>query len=137
MALLAGCSGTVHVDSYPTTTNSQVDCVGLLGDPPRSVAGQQYRHVAGRIAAAWGDPPIILRCGVEEPVKLRPDSQCHEVNGVGWLAEKQGDDWLFTTIGRAYYVSLEVPAEHAPAGDALADVSDVVARHDPVVEPCA
>lgn len=137
VALLAGCGGTVRVDSYPTAADSHVDCVGLLGDPPRTVAGQPYRHVEGRVAAAWGDPPIILRCGVEKPAALRPDSQCHEVNGVGWLAEKQGDDWLFTTIGRKHHVSLEVPSDYAPAGDALADIADVVARHDPVVEPCA
>lgn len=135
--ILSACSGTVHVDSYPTTHASRVDCVGLLGDPPPTVAGRPLRQVDGRVAAAWGDPPIVLRCGVEKPAALRPDSQCAEVNGVGWLAEKQGDDWLFTTIGRKHFVSLEVPADYQPAADALADIADVVARHDPVVRPCA
>ena len=135
LLLLAGC-GTLHVDSYPTTPRSRVDCIGLLGDPPQTVAGQPYRQVEDRVAAAWGDPPIVLRCGVEKPDDFKPNSRCHEVNGVGWFAEKNGDDWLFTTIGRKHYVSVEVPSDYEPAADALADLADVVARHDPVVRAC-
>ncbi len=92
--------------------------------------------VEGRLAGAWGDPPIVLRCGVEKPAALKPTSTCHDVNGVGWLAEQQPDGWLFTTIGRALYVSVEVPAEHEPAADALADLADVIGRHVPVTRPC-
>lgn len=137
LALLAGCqTGELRVDAYPTTSASQRDCEGLLGDPPASVAAQPRRMVAGRTAAAWGDPPIVLRCGVEKPVALTPNSRCDDIDGVGWFAEKQSDGWLFTTIGRDYFVSVDVPSDYAPAADALADLSDVVARHDPVVKPC-
>lgn len=108
----------------------------MIGDLPPTVAGESRRRVEDNVAGAWGEPPVVLRCGVEKPHALRPDSPCHEVNGVGWLAEKQSDGWLFTTIGRKHYVSLDVPADYAPAADALADVADLVARHDPVVRPC-
>jgi hypothetical protein len=59
------------------------------------------------------------------------------VNGVGWLAEPQSDGYLFTTIGRKHYASLEVPEDYQPAADALADVADLIARHLPVTRPCA
>jgi hypothetical protein len=135
--LVTACQGpTVQVDAYPTVRGSSVDCIGMLGDLPPKVAGQSSRRVAGDLAGAWGDPAIVLRCGVEKPDALRPDSECHDVNGVGWLAEKQPDGWLFTTIGRKLYISLEVPAVYNPAADALADVADLVARHVPVVKPC-
>ncbi len=135
--LLAGCQGSsLHVDTYPTTKDSTLDCAALLGDLPPRVADQPRRLVIDSLAGAWGDPPIILRCGVEKPSTLEPDSQCHEVNGVGWLAEKQPDGWLFTTIGRKYYLSLEVPSDYDPAADALADVADLVRRHLPNVKPC-
>jgi hypothetical protein len=135
---LGGCqAGEVQVDTYPTTKGSRVDCMGLLDDLPPTVAGQPRRLVKGRVAGAWGDPPIVLRCGVEKPEALRPTSTCHEIDGVGWLAEKQSDGYLFTTIGRRLYVSLEVPAEYQPAADALTDVADLVSRHLPEHRPCA
>jgi hypothetical protein len=135
--LVASCqAGQLRVDAYPTDERSERDCEALLADPPATVAGQPHRMVAGRVAAAWGDPPIILRCGVEKPAALKPNSVCHDINGVGWLADEQSDGWLFTTIGRRYFVSVEVPEDHEPAADALADLADVVARHDPVERPC-
>jgi len=137
--LLTGCQGSdsVRVDTYPTTTSSALDCAALLGDLPPKVAGQPRRLVDGKIAGAWGDPPIILRCGVEKPASLKPTSPCHEISGVGWLAERQSDGYLFTTIGRKHYVSLEVPGDYAPEADALADVADLIARHLPVTRACA
>ena len=137
-ALLAGCQGSsLQVDAYPTTKGSTLDCRGMLSDLPQTVAGQPRRMVEDKLAGAWGDPPIILRCGVEKPAALKPSSPCHDVNGVGWLAERESDGWLFTTIGRKLYVSLDVPADYDPAADALADVADVIGRHVPVTRACA
>jgi hypothetical protein len=136
--LLAACQGgTVHVDAYPTTERSALDCAAMFADLPQTVADQRRLLVDGKLAGAWGDPPIVLRCGVEKPRQLTPTSTCHEVDGVGWLAEKQSDGWLFTTIGRKHYASLEVPSDYEPAADALADIADTVARHLPVVRRCA
>ena len=136
LTLLAGCGGTLDVDTYPTVEGTEVDCKALLADVPRVVADRQAREVTNRIAAAWGDPPIILRCGVEDPEALKPTSQCFDVNGVGWLAETTADGHLFTTIGRAFNVSVEVPDAYDPAADALADVAGAVKKHDPVEKPC-
>lgn len=137
-ALVAGCQrGTVRIDAYPTTQGSALDCAAMLGDLPPSVAGQPRRLVDGKLAGAWGDPPIVLRCGVEKPTQLMPTSPCHEIDGVGWFAEKQPDGWLFTTIGRKHHASLEVPGDYEPAADALADIADTIARHLPSVRRCA
>ncbi len=132
----AGCGGTFDVDEYPTVRGTELDCKALLADTPRRVAGQHALEVADRVAAAWGDPPIVLRCGVEEPAALKPTSQCFDVNGVGWLAETTADGYLFTTIGRSFHVSLEVPKAYDPAADALADVASTVKKHDPEEQPC-
>jgi hypothetical protein len=113
-------------------------CTGLLGALPATVDGQQRREVepAGAQAAAWGDPAIVLRCGVPEPPALTPSSPCAEVNGVGWFAEQREDGYRFTTIGRAANVSVQVPYEYEPAADTLVDVASAVRRHVPEREPC-
>src|SRR5699024_11790686 len=80
--LCAGC-GALHVDAYPTAPDTQTDCVGLYNDVPRTVAGQDERRVEDDLAVAWGDPPIILRCGVEKPEQLSPDARCDMVDGIG------------------------------------------------------
>jgi hypothetical protein len=134
--LLTGCAGSVDVDEYPTVKGTEVDCRALLADVPRSVAGQENADVPGQVAAAWGDPAIILRCGVEKPDALTPSSPCFEVSDVGWLAETTADGYLFTTIGRAFHVSVEVPKAYDPAADALADLASTVKKHDPERDPC-
>jgi hypothetical protein len=136
VAVLAGC-GALDVDQYPTEAGTSVDCQGLLADTPRTVAGQDARDVTDHVASAWGDPPIILRCGVEKPTGLKPTSPCFPVSDVGWFAEKTPDGYLFTSIGRRFYVSVEVPKEYDPAADALADLAETIGRHDPEVQACA
>jgi Protein of unknown function (DUF3515) len=133
---LAGCGSELSVDTYPTTPDTKVDCGGLFADRPVKVAGQKDRLVKGENAAAWGDPAIILRCGVEKPKGLGLASRCDMVAGVGWFSETTSDGYLFTTIGRKYFVSVEVPHDYAPEADALVDLSDSIGRHDPVVKPC-
>ena len=39
---------------------------------------------ASATAAAWGDPAIVLRCGVGEPASFDQFSTCQIVNGVAW-----------------------------------------------------
>ena len=132
----AGCGSELSVDEYPTEAGTSVNCKGLFADRPLTVAGQKNRMVTGENASAWGDPAIILRCGVEKPKDLGPASRCDMVDGVGWFTESTSDGYLFTTIGRDYYVSVEVPHDYEPEADALADLADSVARHDPVTNPC-
>ncbi|MCW2787758.1 MAG: hypothetical protein JWP56_61 [Aeromicrobium sp.] len=136
LLLVAGCSRGLDVDAYPTEPGTRVDCKALFADTPREVAGEDSILVADDNAIAWGSPPIILRCGMEQPSTLTATSQCFLVDGVDWFAETTADGYLFTTIGRRHYVSVEVPKEYDPAADALADLADAVQKHDPSVKPC-
>jgi hypothetical protein len=63
-------------------------------------------------------------------------SQCFEVNGVGWFAKEAGNGVIFTTIGRKLYVEIAVPAKYAPEANALTDVSDAVKAHNTLITPC-
>lgn len=136
LSLLAGCSAGVQVDAYPRETGTDLTCDTLFADVPQTVAGQERRQVRDDVAVAWGDPEIILRCGVSRPAALTATSQCNEVSGVGWLDETTSDGFLFTTIGRAAYVSVEVPEEVQPPADVLVDLAAAVQRHVPEEQPC-
>jgi hypothetical protein len=108
-----------------------------MRDLPGTVLDGKRRKVApGRFAAAWGDPPISLRCGVDKPPGLTAASACFEVNGVGWYAEQATTGYLFTTIGRTAYVEVGVPSRYAPEANALVDLAAAVSAHDPLVKRC-
>lgn len=133
---LTGCSYGVGVDAYPTAPNTAKDCDALYADLPQSVADQDRRDVKDTLAAVWGDAEIILRCGVEKPDRLDRVSQCFVIDDVGWFQESTSDGWLFTTIGREYFLSVEIPKTYDPPADALVDLAKSVKKHDPEVQPC-
>lgn len=138
LALVAsGCTSGVLVDAYPREPGTADLCDMLVADLPIEVAGQDRREVAQDVpAGAWGEVPVVLRCGVPEPDDLEPTSPCYEVEGVGWFEEETGGGRVFTTIGRAANVSVEVPAPVQPAADVLVDLGGAIAKHVPVEQPC-
>ena len=133
--LLGGCSSSVEVTG---PTHGPAECKALLRALPDTVDGQQRRDVEppDLLAAAWGDPAIVLRCGVPTPARLTASSSCAEVNGVGWFAEQRADAYRFTTIGRSTNVQVQVPYDYQPAADALVDLASAVRAHVPEEQPC-
>jgi len=125
------------VTAVTPTGAAAAQCVALMGGLPASVLGERSRDVtpADALAAAWGDPAIVLRCGVPRPKALVATSACFEVNGVAWLATQDGRDvsgdqpikgtLTFTTIGRSAYVEVSVPDV---AGRSAADPLTTLAR---------
>lgn len=99
-------------------------------------------------AVAWGDPPIVLRCGVDRPRRLQPTSLCTVVNDVGWYAESEGRPLdgtvppqgpvVFTTVGRSPYIEVTVPTN--PDRNPVDPLTDVAAAVQAATEerlPCA
>jgi hypothetical protein len=114
-------------------------CAELLKALPATVMGQGHRTVSpvSALAAAWGNPAIVLRCGVPTPAMLQPTSRCDVVNGVGWFSREDADhNWVFTTIGRTSKVELRVPGNYSPAADALIDVAAAIKDNIEVKRPC-
>ncbi|GAA1574841.1 hypothetical protein GCM10009789_30360 [Kribbella sancticallisti] len=89
------------------------------------------------LTAAYGDPPVEVTCGVAPPAGMaEAQSQCFEVNGVGWFAKEVGNGVIFTTIGRKVYLEIAVPVKYKPEANALTDVSDAVKAHNTLITPC-
>ena len=92
-------------------------CAELLAALPDEVdPGVERRPVEGDAdrTAAWGDPPVVLTCGVDEPD--RPD-QPVQVNGVRWSVRDIGAGFRWTTEELAVPVSVEIPDAYENAGE--------------------
>lgn len=127
--LLAGCSaGPVAVDAPRLDAADARACARLVDDLPQELAGQHRREVSGDrgTAAAWGDPAIVLTCGVGSPPGLTDTATCVEVNGTGWFVPDDVLDQLMsgedktdvTTVELNYRprVRVSLPGEYRPDG---------------------
>jgi hypothetical protein len=138
-----GCSDTVTVDAPVASGATARLCRSLVRSLPGSVADQPRRKVDdhGGYAAAWGDPPIVMRCGVPRPRGFDKFATCQVANGVGWfIPESQivgrPVDVLMTTVGRRVNVEVAIPSEYFPPATTMVDLATAVRRADPEVKPC-
>ena len=83
-------------------------------------------------AAAWGDPPVILQCGV--PAPDRPEEEV-VINGVTWSVRDIGAGFRWTTVGRAVNVAVEIPDAYANGAEIVNPLADSLARTVPTVAP--
>jgi hypothetical protein len=142
--LAAGCSsGPPEIDAPDLSAADAQTCRDLVDDLPDTLAGQKQVETTGdtEYGAAWGDPAIVLTCGVGK-ADLSDIPPCAEVDGVGWLVppdELAGDrDATFTADGYRPRVRLEVPDDYLPEGgaSALAELAAPVKAHLKKVERC-
>jgi hypothetical protein len=135
----AGCSSS---DDSATAAVPSPDaavtklCRNLDRALPKKVDGLSRKdpRPASVLTAGWGSPAIILRCGVPRPAEMNdPEADGAEVNGVGWLLQKQGDgSFRFTTTLRLAYVEVTIPAQRTGHGVApLADLAPAVKKAIP------
>jgi hypothetical protein len=139
--LLTGCAsgsadgGAVRLAPPHPAPSAGARCAALARRLPSRLGGQPRRRVrpGSPLTAAWGNPPITLRCGVPLPAALTPASELVVVNNVSWFAEPAGsaNPSRFTEVRREAYVEVGVPARYAPAGPILVAVSDAIAAAVP------
>jgi hypothetical protein len=126
----------VHVDRFSVSPSGHSTCQELLGALPGKLADRARRTVTGTTyAAAWGDPAIVLRCGVALP-KGYAGAPCFTRNGIGWsIPAEQADDLdrdlVMTLAFRSPVVQLHVPARYRPDAPAevMADLDEAVRAH--------
>ena len=143
---LVGCGGgPIGIDEPAMTDRARATCEDLVAALPDRVADLERRETEPPEApgAAWGDPAIVLTCGVGQPTGYDPVNGCTTVNGVDWYIptgqlDANGErDLVMTTIERAVAVEVVMPGEYWPPATTLADLSDVVAEHTRRTGRCA
>jgi hypothetical protein len=93
----------VDVEPGPFATDPACARVLVAARSLDDLAGRQRRSTTSQSTAAWGDPAVVLRCGVEPP---GPTTQpCLDAGGVDWVV----DGTRFTTYGREPAVEVLLP----------------------------
>ncbi|HEY3556812.1 MAG TPA: DUF3515 domain-containing protein [Kribbella sp.] len=140
LLLVTGCTpGPTPVPVPSAAPEVTAACTDLIKALPSKVLDAKRRKTTPEspLTTAYGDPPIEVTCGVAPPAGMaEAESQCFEVNGVGWFAKQVKNGFIFTTIGRALYVEVAVPSKYAPEANALTDVADAVNQHNKLITPC-
>ncbi|WP_158542953.1 DUF3515 domain-containing protein [Phytoactinopolyspora halophila] len=136
MAALAvsGCGfGPVDVEPFEVDPAAADTCAAVLQDLPEVVGDAVRRDVEPESlpAAAWGEPAIVLRCGVNLPAAYEPGARLLEVDGIGWFPEPGDGGMFFTSTDREVLVEVAVPDDYAPEGELLHDLAPAIASHIP------
>ena len=141
--VLASCGGPLQVDAPELTGTAARTCSELVDALPETVDDVERREVepADAPVAAWGDPAIVLRCGVEMPAAFDDFSTCHETNGIGWFIPDEQmtgspTEITMTTIGRDVNVEVALPVEHFPPANTMVDLSEAIDRATEEIDPC-
>ncbi|MGY1642436.1 DUF3515 domain-containing protein [Geodermatophilus sp. SYSU D00703] len=102
------------VEVPPVTPEADASCPALMSALPLELAGEPSRPVQSDspFAYAWGDPPVVLVCGVDRPAGLEPTSPLIQINGVNWFVDTSDPDVVvWTTVDRPVYVRVTVTAD--------------------------
>ena len=83
------------------------------------------------LTAAWGDPAIVLRCGVERPAEYEPTSLLGTYDGVDWLPVEADDGYVFYATGRVAWIEVRVPSAYAPEPNPLIDLASAISGSVP------
>lgn len=143
--LLSGCSGVVQVEVPTLSAADASTCEDFTADLPDTFAEQAPVEFepTDAPAAAYGDPAIVVTCGVDAPSGFSLASSCESANGVGYYIPEeqyvdQGADVTITTAGYLPRVEVRVPATYRPnaVAAAMAALAPLVKRHLTLVEPC-
>jgi hypothetical protein len=101
------------VEVPPVTPEAEASCPALMGELPLDLVGEPSRRVQSDspFAYAWGEPPIVLVCGVDRPAGWVPGVSAIQINGVQWFVDTSDpESTVWTTVDRPVYVQVRLPA---------------------------
>ncbi len=101
------------VEVPPVTPEVDAACPALMGSLPLELVDEPSRRVDSDspFAYAWGDPPVVLVCGVDRPAGYVVGVGTIVINDVEWFVDSSdADTVVWTTVDRSVHVQVRVPA---------------------------
>ena len=120
----------------PATPEADASCPKLMSTLPLELTGQPSRRVRSDTpyAYAWGDPPIVLRCGVPAPAGFVVGTGAIQINGVQWYVDTSSPAaTVWTTVDRPVGVEVRVPASLDSAS--VTELTPLISNALPFREP--
>lgn len=96
-------------------------CARVISALPLQLTGLALRRTESDPASpsivAWGDPPIVLRCGVARPKSLVPGSSTDYISVTGqggpyYDVTTSNGSQVYTSVDRAVYIEITVPVQY-------------------------
>lgn len=143
---LSACGGPVEVDVPKLSAEDRAACDAFAADLPATLFDEERVEVEpdDAPAAAYGDPAIVVRCGVAQPKGFDLTASCESADGVGYYIpdeqyDDQGLDLTLTAAGYRPRVEVTIPASYRPnAGPAaMAVLAPLVKQHLTLVDDCS
>jgi hypothetical protein len=127
----AGATTPVPVPVRTLAPDVAVVCRRVVAGLPGAIPSGPRRPVTGDIeqSAAYGDPPVVLRCGVALP-SVPPTAVVATLNGVCWYAVAVGASSEWTTVDRVVPVTVTVPGPVDGSAQSVIPFSIPIARTD-------
>jgi hypothetical protein len=124
----------------PVTPEADASCPALMSTLPLELTGEPSRRVQSDspFAYAWGDPPIVLVCGVDRPAGYVTGVSAIQINGVQWYVDTDDPDTtVWTTVDRPVYVQISLPAsvDSAPVTALTPQIAQALPYQDPQPGP--
>jgi hypothetical protein len=131
IVLVTGCGATPG----PAPRAGEPACSTALGAAPDRVLDRSREQLGVNGALAWGDPRIVLRCGL---APLGPTTaQCVTVEDRDWVVtDPDADPVVFTSFGTDPAVEVSVPRAYTQPTGALVDLAPVAAALPPNGRRC-
>jgi hypothetical protein len=105
------------------------DCAAFTAALPAELATVGRRRDVtpeSDLTAAYGDPPVGVRCGVPDPTGPGVDPTLVTVDDIDWLVQELTGGWRLTSVGRTANVEITVPSEQGPAPSVAADLAPTI-----------
>ena len=126
----------VRVQTPPVTPQADARCPALVDALPATLVGETSRRVesASPYVRAWGDPAVVLVCGVARPAGFTVGAGLIQIDGVQWFVDTSDRRTVvWTAVDRPVYVQVRVPASTDSAS--VTEISDHLATAMPAQAP--
>ncbi|MGH3961909.1 MAG: DUF3515 domain-containing protein [Pseudonocardiaceae bacterium] len=130
----------LELAGVPAPAADSADCMRLLAALPEELDGgeqgtlqrRQLAIPAPAGAAAWGEPPVVLRCGLDRPRDLTATSRLLAISGVQFFELPHPGTSTWVAVDRSVYVVVDLsPVTGSGALQQVATViANTLAQHD-------